>query len=61
MKRLGRGEGLSADTDRPMAKIQVLQESGELLEDIKKENSGQDKVTAEREIKDAFVVLVSIL
>ena len=53
MKRLGRGEDyLLTQTDR--WQIQVLQESGELLEDIQKEIAGKTKLQ-QKEIKDAFI------
>lgn len=53
MKRLGRGENyLLTQTDR--WQIQVLQESGELLEDIQKEIADKTKLQ-KKEIKDAFV------
>lgn len=53
MKRLGRGEDyLLTQTDR--WQIQVLQESGELLEDIQKEIADKTKLQ-QKEIKDAFI------
>ena len=53
MARLGRGEEyLLTQTDR--WQIQVLQESGELLEDIQKEIADKTKLQ-QKEIKDAFI------